>query len=152
MRSSKKFERGRTFWIIYCVALIFAVIQTFFLGLSCSEQQLKQADEVARDVNTVAQGTRAVLESPAGLLIPPEWKLYGALGAVLVNGLVIGWEEWRRRTMRKTTKAIVLGIEDTKNPDDITDLKTHIANEMIKQGGEKFYDRANKLVDRLKIA
>ena len=86
-------------------------------------------------------------------MLPPEWKLYGALGVILANGLVIGWEEWRNRIMKKTTRAIVKGIEHTDNPDKATsEVKSNIAEQMMQEGGQKFYARANKIVDKLKIS
>ena len=101
----------------------------------------------------MAAGARAILDSPAGQLIPPDLKIYGLLGIALINAGVVGWEEFRNRTMKKTTKAIVKGIENTANPDIATsDVKTNIANEMRRQGGDKFYAKANKIVDKLKIS
>ncbi len=113
----------------------------------------QKGDEIVTDANAVAGGARAVLESPAGQLIPPNIKLYGFLGIGLINGVVIAWEEWRNRTMKKTTKAIVKGIENTGNPDKVTsEVKSNIAAEMRREGGDRFYARANKIVDRLKIS
>ena len=134
-----------TKWILF-VILSAAVL------VGCNEEQLMQGDKVVQDVNDIASGTRATLESPVGLMIPPEWKLYGVLGVMLANGIVITWEEWRNRQMKKTTRAIVQGIENTGNPDKSTsEVKANIAAEMMKEGGDKFYARANKIVDRLKI-
>jgi len=121
--------------------------------LSGCEDFFQKGDEIIRDVNNVASGAKAVLDSPAGQLIPPDIKLYGLLGIALINAGVIGWEEFRNRTMKKTTKAIVQGIEQTTNPEKATsEVKANIANEMRRQGGDKFYAKANKIVDKLKIS
>lgn len=134
-----------TKWITWIILLL-------LISAGCDEFWQK-GDEIATDVSTVAQGTQAVLESPAGRMIPPDLKLYGALGIALANGLVIGWQEFRNRTMKKTTKAIVKGIENTANPDKATsEVKDNIRHEMLQQGGQRFYDKANKIVDRLKIS
>lgn len=139
-------------WMIPCLITIPITI-IIALTVGCSKQQLRWTDEFAQDVDKVASGAQAVLQSPAGQMLPPGWKLYGTLGLLLTNGLIISWQEWRNRTMKKTTKAIVKGIESTSNPDKATsEVKSNIKDEMIKQGGEKFYARANKIVDRLKIA
>lgn len=143
--------------LLFRSAMLFLV--TLFL-CSCSELDLLRIDEGVQDVNTIAQGTQAVMDSPAGLLIPPTWKLYGALGVIIANGLIIGWQEWRNRTMKKTAKAIVIGIERSNDKtiensvgaNTITTFKANIAKAMLEQGGEKFYGRANKIVDRLKIS
>lgn len=113
----------------------------------------QKGDEIIQDVNAVAGGARALLESPAEVMIPPEWKLYGVLGVMLANGLVLTWQEWRNIQMKKTTRAIVKGIEQTSNPDKaISEVKANIAEEMQRQGGDRFYARANKIVDKLKIS
>ena len=132
---------------------VFMAFMIILFLCGCEEASLQRTDKVVQDVNTISQGTQAVLESPAGLLIPPHLKIYGMLGVILANGLVIGWEEWRNRTMKKTARAIVKGIENTENPDKATsEVKANIAKAMLEQGGEKFYGRANKIVDRLKIS
>lgn len=133
------------------IYLTISIITLF--TLSGCDEFLKKGDTIIQDANAVAGGARAVLDSPAGQLVPPDLKLYGLLGIGLINGIVIGWEEWRNRTMKKTTTAIVKGIENASNPDKSTsEIKSNIAEEMQKQGGDKFYARANKIVDRLKIS
>lgn len=123
------------------------------LILAGCDEFWRKGDEIIQDANDVAAGARAVLDSPAGQLIPPDLKIYGLLGIGLINGIVIGWEEWRNGRMKKTTKAIVKGIENTANPDkETSDVKANIAEEMRRQGGDKFYARANKIVDKLKIS
>jgi len=136
-------------WMVPCMITIPICIVILIAG--CDEFFTK-GDEIIQDVNMVAVGARAVLDSPAGPLIPPDLRLYGLLGIGLINGIVIGWEEWRNNTMKKTTKAIVKGIEITDNPGKATsEVKRNIAAEMRNQGGDRFYAKANKIVDRLKI-
>ena len=139
--------------IRYWAAVIACLIVGLSIGTGC-EDFLTSGDAIIQDANDLAGGARAVLDSPAGQLIPPDLKLYGLLGIGLINAVVIGWEEWRNRTMKKTTRAIVKGIEQKRgNPDKIiTEIKADIAEEMRKQGGDRFYARANKIVDRLKIS
>ena len=139
-----KIWKKNIFWII-------VIIVACFVG--CNEEQLLQVDEFARDVNEVATGTRTILESPAGAMIPTELKIFGVLGIALASGLVNTYQEWRNRNMKKTARAIVKGIENTSSPDKATsEVKSNIADEMLKQGGDKFYARANKIVDKLKIS
>lgn len=131
---------------------ITCIILTLVISAGCDEFW-QRGDEIIQDVNDVAGGARALLESPAGRMIPPDLKLYGLLGIAIVNGAVIGWEEMRNRTMKKTTRAIVKGIENTENPDKATsEVKANIADEMRKQGGDRFYAKANKIVDKIKIS
>ena len=133
------------FTVILCVV-------TLFVFAGC-EQVWQTGDEIVRDANNIAGGARAVLDSPAGQLIPPNLRLYGFLGIGLINAVVITWQELRNRAMKKTTKAIVKGIENTANPDKATsEVKANIAEEMRRQGGDIFYAKANKIVDKLKIS
>jgi len=132
--------------------LLIAILLVCFALVGCDEFW-RQGDNIIQDANTIAVGAQDVLDSPAGQLIPPNIKVYGLLGIGLINAMVIGWEEWRNSTMKRTTKAIVKGIEATGNPDKATsEVKSNIADEMLKAGGDKFYARANKIVDRLKIS
>ncbi len=133
--------------VIYIVSLL-------LLTLSGCDEFWQKGDEIVRDANAVAGGARALMDSPAGQLIPPDLKLYGLLGIALINAGVIGWEELRNRTMKKTTKAIVKGIENASSNPSVaktSEVKGHIAEAMRRQGGDKFYVRANKIVDTLKI-
>lgn len=113
-------------------------------------------DEAVQDVNTVATTAKTVLDSPAGGMIPPDYRLYGVLALNLLTGGAAGYKQWRLSQMGKTTKAIVRGIEaaeaqpgckTTGNPGN--PAKVAIAAEMRKLG---IYDAGNKLVERLKVS
>jgi len=139
-------------WMIPFMITIPIVVIMMLTGC---EKFWQKGDEIIQDANTIAGGAQVILDSPAGQLIPPDLKLYGLLVIALINAGVIGWQEFRNSTMKKTTKSIVKGIERTGNPDlalSNTEVKNNIADEMKKQGGDKFYARANKIVDRLKIS
>lgn len=138
-----KVWKTNIFWIVVIMVACFVGCDEFW----------QKGDEIIQDVDDVAGGARALLESPAGQMIPPNLKLYGALVVALANGLVITWQGFRNRNMKKTTKAIVKGIENTSSPDKATsEVKSNIAEEMRRQGGDKFYAKANKIVDQLKIS
>lgn len=132
--------------------LIFIAVLCLLTFGGCDDS-LTTGDSIAKDANSVSTGAQAVLDSPAGLLIPPNVKYYILLGIGLINGAVFTWQEWRNRTMKKTTRAIVRGIEETDNPEKaVSELKANIAEAMRRQGGDKFYAKANKIVERLKIS
>lgn len=138
--------------LLNVTVLLIILAGCLYFGPAGCDEFWQKGDEIVHDVNTIAQGTQAVLESPAGAMMPPEWKLYGALGVVLANGLVITWQELRNRMLKKTTRAIVKGIEQTDNPEKaVSEVKANIADIMLERG-QKFYDRANKIVDKLKIS
>jgi hypothetical protein len=113
-------------------------------------------DNVAATVGSVAVAGKAVLDSPAGQLVPPDMRLYGSLALSLLMGGTAAYKNWRLAQMGKATKAIVRGIEaaeaqprgaTTDNPDK--SVKPAIAAEMRKLG---VYDAGNKLVGRLKLS
>ena len=118
----------------------------------CDEQQLGPVDRIVSDVNDSLPTVTAVLQSPAGALLPPDLRLYAAAAVALASIGVNSWQKVRAVLMTKTTKAIVKGIEaageNTKtNPKNL--IKDSIKTEMQLAG---IYDRGNLLVDRLKIA
>lgn len=121
-----------------------------FIG--CTEQQLSQADRTAADVNNLIAAGQGLLATPAAAALPPDWRLYGSM-ALAAGSIAVGaYKQWRLTLMTKTTKAIVKGIEKSEdqvktNPSN--PVKEAIRKEMRAAG---IYDRANQLVDQLKIA
>ena len=139
--------------VIYLTILAIGITSLAIVTLSGCDAFWRTGDEIVKDVNDVAGTARALLESPAGLMIPPSIRLYGEIGVMLLSGLALTWQELRNRNMKKTASAIVKGIENQVNPDKATsEVKASIAEELMKQGGQKSYDRANKIIDKLKIA
>lgn len=132
--------------------LIYFTILTLVILAGC-ETFWQTGDEIVRDVNDIAGGARVLLESPAGLMIPPSIRLYVEIGLMLASGLVLTWQELRNRTMKKTTRAIVRGIETTDNPEKaISEVRANIAEAMRREGGDRFYAKATRIVDKLKIS
>lgn len=129
----------------------------FLLALAgCNEAQRQAVDEIVADVNTVAVGGQAVLQSPAGAAIPSPAKEIAGLVIGLAGAGAATWTEWRRRTMAKTTKAIVRGIEQvdrehrTTNPTNpASEIKDRIALNMRALG---VVDKGDKIVNQLKIS
>lgn len=123
---------------------------TMFIG--CEEQQLQRADQIVTDVNSVVAAGGAVLQSPAGALLPPGFQLYGAAGLAIVSVLLNAWQKVRSNLLTKTTKAIVKGIEASEkliatNPSN--PVKAAIA-EQLKQLG--IYSQADDLINQLKAS
>lgn len=105
-------------------------------------------DPIAATVGTVATAGKAVLDSPAGRLIPPDVKLYGSLALGLLMSGTAAYKNWRLAQMAKTTKAIVRGVEASEGTNEFTTKKA-IAVEMRKLG---VYDTGNKIVERFKVS
>ena len=112
------------------------------------EKVAATVDVGAATVDTGATAGKAVLDSPAGQLVPPDIRFYASLAFGLLTSGAAGYKNWRLAQMSKTTKAIVRGIEragaDTPAPPSV---KVAIGAEMRKLG---IYDTGNKLVDRFK--
>lgn len=137
----------RRLWYVTVILIVLSI------GAACTEQQMQQADKVAQATKDVTVEGEQLLQSSAGQYIPQDIKLMIGMGGAIALGAANAWQAWRNQNMKKTTKAIVKGIENTSNPDKPTsEIKANIAEAMIAEGGQKFYDRANKIVDKLKIA
>ena len=137
----------RKVWFISILVTV-----TFAVG-GCDERQLEQIDPIVRDANDIVTAIGELLESPpARAFLPPDMQVYGAVAIALASIAVNGWQQIRGNLMKKTTKAIVKGIESagkvTKtNPTN--PIKESIRTEMILAG---IYDKGNQLVDQLKVA
>ena len=134
------------------VRFLAVIVFTMFAVTGCEESQLRQADQVVADANSIVSAVGGVVYSPAGALLPPGFQLYGAAGIAIASVLLNGWQKVRANLMTKTTKAIVKGVEaatkDIKtNPTN--PIKEAIRASMITAG---IYDRGNLLVDQLKVA
>jgi hypothetical protein len=134
------------------ILLITAILGAVTLIGGCEEKQLERIDRIITDANDVVSGVGAVLQSPAGALLPPDLRLYGTIGVAIASVGVNAWQKVKGNLMKKTTKAIVKGIEkgqgDPKtNP--VSKIKAAIGQEMRTAG---IYDKGNQLVDQLKVA
>ena len=131
------------------VSIIFIVI---LFSTGCDEAQIRRADRIVDDVNDIVTTGRIVLQSPAGALLPPDLKLYGAAAIAIASIVVNSWQKVRANLMKKTTKAIVRGIESAEQdqkPNPTNKIKEAIGTEMKLAG---IYDQGNQLVDQLKVA
>jgi len=132
--------------------LLVSMVTLVAVGGGCNEKQIKKVDVIVGDVNDIVAGVEAALESPAGDLLPPDYRLYAAAGVALASIAINSWQKVRSTLMTKTTKAIVKGIEANekqKKPNPTNHVKEAIRCQMIDAG---IYDRGNRLVDRMKIA
>jgi len=141
--------------IMFSAAMIvtmFAISGPFFVG-GCTEEQIEQVDRVVTDANDIVAGVKALLESPpARAFLPPDIQLYGAVGIAVASMVVNGWQQVKGSLMKKTTKAIVRGIEvaeKVEKPNPTNKIKESIKTEMELAG---IFDRGNTLVDQLKVA
>ena len=132
--------------------ILASIVILMFAAIGCDETQLRQADRIVTDANSVVEAVGGMMQSPAGALLPPGFQLYGAAGIAIASIALNGWQQIRGNLMKKTTKAIVKGIEaaekETK-PNPTNPIKTAIAAQMIKAG---IYSQADDLVNQLKIS
>jgi len=130
------------------------MVTVMFAVGGCDEEQLGQADKIVTDANDIVGLIKEALESPpARAFLPADIQLYGAVGIALASMVLNGWQEVKGSLMKKTTKAIVKGIEKERkacgDPNPTDPIKNSIKTEMQLAG---IYDRANVLVDKLKIS
>ena len=133
-------------------AIFLAVLISAMFGIGCAEQQLERMDRIVADVNDISATGMVLLQSPAARLLPPDAQLYGAVAVAMASIIVNGWQQIRGNLMKKTTKAIVKGIEASENQ-----VKTNPSNPVKVAIGEQLraagiYDQGDKLIRELKIA
>jgi len=121
------------------------------LIVGCAEEQRAKIDIAAERSLQVAEQIRQVGESPIGLLIPEQVKIWGLLGVILAEAGAMAWQTWRKNTMQKTTRAIVKGIEaaETTSEPKTAQVKASIKTAMKFAG---VYEKGNKIVDKLKAS
>jgi hypothetical protein len=81
---------------------------------SCNEQQQLQIDKLANNVQGIAQGTQAVINTPAGDLVSPSTRVAIESVSAIAMGLVIAWRSYRAAQAQTAVKEIVTGIEKVK--------------------------------------
>ena len=128
------------------------MVTVMFAVGGCNEEQIEQMDKFVGDANDIVTTGGVMLQSPAGAMLPPDIKLYGSVGLALASIILNSWQGVRSNLMKKTTKAIVKGIEVASNEvktNPSNPIKDSIKTQMQLAG---VYDRGNLLVDRLKLA
>lgn len=126
---------------------IFTIVLSTILFIAGCEEFLQTGDRIAQGIRDVNQPGQEFLQTPTGGMIPVEVGV--AIGGLA--SIAAAYQEWRRRIMAKTTKAIVQGIEKVhknQNPDEVSQVKASIEAEMK---DAHIYDRANKIVDKAKV-
>lgn len=138
--------------LVYWSVVTGCLIVGFSIGTNfgCELQQLERMDRIVSDANDLVAAGGAMLGSPAGALIPPDIRLYGAAGLAIASVVLNSWQKIRGNLMKKTTKAIVRGIEIADKPrsNPMSAVKSSIKTEMELAG---VYDRGNRLIDRIKV-
>ena len=134
------------------VTFLTIITVLMFAAIGCDETQLRQVDQFVTDANSVVTAAGDVMQSPAGALLPPVFQLYGASAIALASIALNSWQKVRANLMKKTTKAIVKGVESAgkvSKTNPANQVKDSIRTEMILAG---VYDKGNQLVDQLKVA
>jgi len=132
--------------------VLFMGLVTLFAVVGCTEEQIRQVDQTVADANNLVSGGAALLQSPAGAMLPPDLRLYGTVGIAIASIVFNSWQKVRSNLMAKTTKAIIKGVdaaEKVTKTNPTNPIKVAIRQEMIAAG---IYDKGNKLVDQLKVA
>jgi hypothetical protein len=133
---------GKTVFVVFfCLALMFG----------CNEAQRLQTDKIIADVNTITSGAKTILESPAGGLLPAEWKLIALLAAGLISAGTNVWQKWRQGQLTTVTKSIVQGIEALETTDSAAGAaaKDNIA---VAMKANEIYPAGKIIVTELKNA
>jgi hypothetical protein len=115
--------RKGTFMKKFVISLLLVLLLLLPMP-GCNEQQKQQIDKAADVVENVTQGGQAILDSPAGGLVPSEIRLMLEAGGALAMGLVIAWREWRKKQLQTALDQVVTGNEIAKDKSE--DVNTAI--------------------------
>lgn len=92
---------------LFTIAVL--AISLFFLT-SCTEEQKVQVDQAADQVKPTTEIGQAILDSPAGQLIPePIRYAIEIAGFVLISG-ALAWQSWRKQNTARALEELVRGM------------------------------------------
>lgn len=94
--------------------IMLVVVMGLFVYAGCTEVQLRQADEVASAAMDVAGAAETVVNSPAGAVLPPDWRLYISLASALVLAAGNAWQSVRGKRTKAALEEVVAGNEAVK--------------------------------------
>jgi len=117
-------------------------VSLLFTG--CNEQQLADVNNVAGTAVTVSDAIGGVLTSPAGGVVPVDWRLWGLLATNLISATGNIFQKWNRDRLTTVAKAIVTAIDNSPVGDSV---KTEIKAEMI---DKEILSQGNIIVEQLK--
>lgn len=96
---------------------IFFVSVICFVTAGCNEQQLKDTDRFVDKTQDTVAGGEAVLQSPAGDLVPEPFKSISALALLLMSAGVNVYQKWRTNELDKKYTAMKSGQAQLKLSD-----------------------------------
>jgi len=107
--------------------IILTLITVSFFITGCNEQQLADANNIAGTAVTVSDAIGGVLTSPAGGVVPVDWRLWGLLVTNIVSATGNIFQKWNRDRLTTVAKAIVTAIDRSPVAESV---KTEIKSEM----------------------
>lgn len=123
------------------------LLTLFFLG--CTPEQRETIDQLAITAEQVTAGGEAVIDSPAGEVIPPDIKFYLSLAGAVIMTAVSAWQKYRKDQLTAATKAIVRGVEQHPDKTVKAEIKEEIKETMTNAG---IYLAGNQIVEKLKYS
>lgn len=120
----------------YLGKTIFVAAVLCCMLIGCNEDQLQRTDRLVSDINNVAAGGGAVLESPAGDLLPDPIKQFAILAVLLASGGVNLYQKWRTAGLANKYTSMKSGQAQFKieNPDAEKQLYALIGSERAARG------------------
>ena len=103
--------------------VLFVLGVVLFLFTGCTEEELSRVDAAAvavKDMGTLAEG---VVNSPAAIVIPPDWRLYISLASAAMLAVGNGWQSVRQKKTRLALEEVVVGNEAVKKGKDFADAQ-----------------------------
>ena len=122
------------------------VVGLLAAAAGCNEDQLRRADRIFGDVNSVGQTIAQLPDSPAGPLIPPDVAAIMKILGIGAAGAYAVWQKIRANGTMKTLKAVTAGVEATDEAVQAT-VKGAVGEAMKAAG---IYARGKAIVNEAK--
>jgi hypothetical protein len=102
---------------------IFVIVIVLFVFVGCTEEELSRVDAAAVAVKDTGALAESVVNSPAAVVIPPDWRLYISLSSAAMMAVGNAWRSLRQKKTRQALEEVVIGNEAAKKGKDFADAQ-----------------------------
>jgi hypothetical protein len=103
--------------------MLFVIVIGLFVITGCTEEELSKVDAAAKTIKDTGALAEGVVNSPAAVVIPPDWRLYLSLGSAAMLAVGNAWQSVRQKKTRLALEEVVVGNEATKKGKNFVDAQ-----------------------------
>lgn len=113
--------------IITAMFLCLVILGGCVVG-GCDQKDFDQIDQTAQTVDQIADGGKAVLNSPVGVLIPEPYKAAARLGLEAISAIAALWFANKARIRGVVLRSVVQAVDDPGSTKDAVKANLRAAN------------------------